>query len=420
MRVLFVHQNFPGQYRHLAPAMAARKGVQVVSLGENDNGQLPGVTQARYPAPRGAGEQTHPYLRRTEAYLRRGQEVARAAVALRARGFVPDVISAHPGWGEALFLRDVFPEAPMLLQCEFFYRAEGGDVGFDTAMAGEVTLDKRASTRIMNTPQLIQLEAAAGGVAPTRWQWSRYPDWARARMAVVHEGIDTHYARPDPKAVFHLPGGRVIRRGDPVVTYAARQLEPYRGFHRFMHALPIFQRLRPEAEVVVVGGDGVSYGEAPKGGGSWREAMLKEVGAQLDLSRVHFLPRQPYPKLLDLFRVSAGHIYLTYPFVLSWSLMDAMGCGAAILASDTAPVREVITDGVNGRLVDFFDTEAIARGLAEMVAKPAELDPLREAARRTIVEGYDLKGFCLPRQIALLEAVARGEPIKGGEAPALA
>lgn len=420
MRVLFVHQNFPGQYRHLAPAMAARKGVRVVALCENDNGQLPGVTQVRYPAPRGAGEQTHPYLRRTEAYLRRGQEVARAAVALRARGFVPDVIAAHPGWGEAMFLRDVFPEAPMLLQCEFFYRADGGDVGFDTAMSAEVTLDKRASTRVMNTPQLIQLEAAAGGVAPTRWQWSRYPDWARARMAVVHEGIDTHYARPDPKAVFHLPGGRVIRRGDPVVTYAARQLEPYRGFHQFMRALPLFQRLRPEAEVVVVGGDGVSYGEPPKGGGSWREAMLKEVGAQLDLSRVHFLPRQPYPKLLDLFRVSAGHIYLTYPFVLSWSLMDAMSCGAAILASDTAPVREVIEHGVNGRLVDFFDIEAIARGLAEMVAAPAALEPLREAARRTIVEGYDLKGFCLPRQIALLEAVARGEPIKGGEAPALA
>jgi glycosyltransferase involved in cell wall biosynthesis len=238
-------------------------------------------------------------------------------------------------------------------------------------------------------------------------------------MAVVHEGIDTHYARPDPGAGFALPDGRVIRRGDPVITYAARQLEPYRGFHHFMRALPIFQRLRPEAEVVVVGGDGVSYGEPPKGGGSWREAMLKEVGAQLDLSRVHFLPRQPYPKLLDLFRVSAGHIYLTYPFVLSWSLMDAMSCGAAILASDTAPVREVITHGVNGRLVDFFDIEAIARGLAEMVADPAALEPLREAARRTIVEGYDLKGFCLPRQIALLEAVARGEPIKGGEAPAL-
>jgi glycosyltransferase involved in cell wall biosynthesis len=417
MRVLFVHQNFPGQYRHIAPAMAARKGVRVVSLGENHYGELPGVTQVRYPAPRGASEQIHRYLRRTEAYLRRGQEVARAAMALRARGFVPDVISAHPGWGEALFLRDVFPEAPILLQCEFYYRAEGGDIGFDTALTGEVTLDMRANTRIINTPQILQLEAAAGGVAPTRWQWSRYPDWARARMAVVHEGIDTRHARPAPKASFPLPSGRVIRRGDPVITYAARQLEPYRGFHSFMRALPLFQRLRPEAEVVVVGGDSISYGDPPQDAGSWREAMLKEVGAQLDLSRVHFLPRQPYPKLLDLFRVSAGHVYLTYPFVLSWSLLDAMSCGAAILASDTAPVREVIEHGVNGRLVDFFNAEAIAHGLAAMVADPASQEPLRAAARRTVVERYDLATFCLPRQIALLEQVARGEPIRGGEAP---
>ncbi|MCU0889682.1 MAG: glycosyltransferase [Rubritepida sp.] len=408
MRLLFLHQNFPGQYRHLAPAMAARRGVEVVALGENPAAALPGVRHLRYPAPRGAGEQTHPYLRRFEAYIRRGQEVARAALALKAKGFVPDVIAAHPGWGEALFIRDVFPDAKLLLQCEFFYRADGADIGFDP-LNGEVGVDKRASTRIMNGPQLVQLEAADAGVAPTRWQWSRYPDWARARIAVVHEGIDTRIARPDGPAEFALPDGRVLRRGDPVVTYAARQLEPYRGFHSFLRALPALQRLRPGAQVVVVGGEGVSYGSPPPGGGSWKAALLAELGDSLDLSRVHFLPPQPYAQLLALFRVSAAHVYLTYPFVLSWSLLDAMACGAAVLASDTAPVTEVVAEGVNGRLVDFFDSAAIAERLAAMLAAPEALVPLRDSARRTVVERYDLAGVCLPQQVALLERVARGE-----------
>lgn len=409
MRLLFVHQNFPAQYRHLAPAMAARRGVEVLALGENPAEPLPGVRHLRYPAPRGAGEQTHPYLRRLEAYVRRGQEVARAALALKGRGFAPDVIAAHPGWGEALFLRDVWPDARLLLQCEFFYRADGADIGFDP-LNGAVDVDKRASTRLMNAPQLLQLEAADRGVAPTRWQWSRYPGWARERIAVVHEGIDTRIAGPDGPAEVVLPGGRVLRRGDPVVTFAVRQLEPYRGFHVFMRALPRLQRLRPEAQVVVVGGEGVSYGGPPPGGGAWKETLLRELGDRLDLARVHFLGRLPYARLLALFRVSAAHVYLTYPFVLSWSLLDAMACGAAVLASDTAPVTEVIEEGVNGRLVDFFDHAAIAERLAAMLADPAALAPLRDAARRTVVERFDLASVCLPRQVALIGEVAATPP----------
>lgn len=404
MRVLFVHQNFPGQYRHLAPALAAR-GVQVLALGENAGDALPGVGHHRYPAPRGAGEGTHPYLRRLEAYTRRGQEVARAAVALRARGFVPDVIAAHPGWGEALFLRDVFPDARLLLHCEFHFHADGADIGFDP-LNGEVTLDKRASTRFLNATQLLSLDSADRGLAPTRWQWSRYPEWVRAKTAVIHEGVDTRLASPDGVAVFALPDGRMLRRGDPVVTYVARQLEPYRGFHSFMRALPALQRRRPDAEIVVVGGEDVSYGSPPPGGGSWKSALLAELGPALDLSRVHFIGRIPYARLLDLFRVSAAHLYLTYPFVLSWSLLDAMACGAAVLASDTAPVREVVEEGVNGRLVDFFDGAMIAARLAEMLDAPGALEPLRAAARRTVLERYDLARICLPAQIALIEELA--------------
>ncbi len=414
MNILFVHQNFPGQYRHLAPAMAARRGTRVVALGENAAEPLRGVEHLRYPKPQGAGEATHPYLSRSEGYVRRGQEVARAALALQERGFVPEVIAAHLGWGEALFLRDVFPAARILLYCEYFYRSLGGDVGFDP-INGPLTIDRMARTRVQNTTQLLQLEAADWGVAPTQWQWSRYPDWARSRISVVHEGVDTRFASPDGPAEFATADGRIFRRGDPVVTYVARHLEPYRGFHSFMRALPELQRLRADAHVVVVGGEGVSYGAPPPGGGSWKEVLLKELEGQLDLSRIHFTGRVPYGQLLALFRVSAAHLYLTYPFVLSWSLLEAMACGAAVLGSATQPLEEVISEGQNGLLVDFFDSAAIAAKLAAMLADPAALEPLRAAARRTVVERYDLAGVCLPRQMALLEDVARsGRSLPGG------
>ena len=409
MRILFVHQNFPGQYRHLAAAMAARKGHQVVSLGQNETPPVPGVTQLRYKPPVSDKTTAHPYLIRTEAHLRQGQAAARAAVQLRERGFKPDLICVHPGWGEGLFLRDVFPQAKMLFYWEYYFHSAGGDVGFDPSL-GPVTLDEAARIRIQNTVQLQQLQVADWGVTPTQWQWSRYPDWARARMSVIHEGIDTRIASPEGPAEFTLSDGRVLRRGDEVATYGVRNLEPYRGFPQFMRALPVLQRLRPNAQVVVVGGDDVSYGRAPPDGGTWREVMLREMKGRIDLTRVHFVGKLPYAHLLSLFRVTGAHLYLTYPFVLSWSALDAMACGAPLLGSSTAPVMEVIEDGVNGRLVDFFSPDAIGEAMAAMLADPTGQAGIRAAARRTVLERYDLSAICLPRQMALLDAVAAGNP----------
>lgn len=409
MQLLFFHQNFPGQYRHLAVAMAKRKGTKVIGLGQTDTPGLPGITQLRYKPPERGTTTPHPYLVRTEGHIRHGQAAARAALELRAKGFRPDVICAHPGWGEGLFLKDVFPEAKMILYWEYFFRSEGGDIGFDPPGV-PVSLDEAARTRVQNTIQLIQLDAADWGVSPTRWQWSRYPDWAQPRISVIHEGIDTAIASPRGRATFTLPDGRSLTPEDEVASFVARNLEPYRGFPQFMRALPAFQRMRPKAHVVVVGGDGVSYGRAPSGGGCWREVMLRELAGRLDLSRIHFVGRVPYPELLCLFRLTRAHLYLTYPFVLSWSMLDAMACGAAILGSATAPVQEVIEDGVNGRLVDFFNHEAIAEALAGMLADTAAQAPLKAAARRHAETHYDLHSHCLPRQIALLDAIANGQP----------
>lgn len=414
LRAVFVHHNFPGQWTHLAPALAERAGVQVWGIGEKEGYRAPGVQYIAYGTPRGAGEQTHRYIRSLEAAVRRGQLIANRLVQARDReGLDPDVICCHPGWGEGLFLKDVFPRARTLYYWEFYYNAFGQDLGFDPA--APVTLDDAARVRVLNATQLLSLQAADWGVSPTRWQWSRYPDWARRRISVLHEGVDTSRCAPREGAMFRTPGGATFRAGDPVISYVARNLEPYRGFPSFLQALAILQRERPELQAVVVGGNEVSYGRRPEGAASWKEKLLAEMEGRLDLARIHFTGRIPHDDLHDLFRVTAAHVYLTYPFVLSWSMLEAMACGALVVGSDTPPVAEVITHGETGLLVPFFDPEAIARAVLGALADPAAHAPIAAAGRRLVVERYDLRGVSLPRQLAMVERLAAGlEPAPPG------
>jgi glycosyltransferase involved in cell wall biosynthesis len=408
LRVLFAHQNFPGQYAHLAPALAQRAGVQVWAAGEKEGYSAPGVRYIAYGKPRPAGEHTHRYIRSLEAALRRGQLLANRLVQLRDReGFRPDLIICHPGWGEGLFLKDVFPQARTLYYWEFYYNAFGQDLGFDPQQ--QVTLDDAARVRAMNATQLISLQVADWGVSPTRWQWSRYPDWARRRISVIHEGVDTARCAPREDAVFRTPEGREFRRGDEVISFAARNLEPYRGFPSFMQALALMQKERPELHAVVVGGDEVSYGRKPEGAPNWREKVLREMEGRLDLSRIHFTGRVAHDALHALFRVTRAHVYLTYPFVLSWSMLEAMACGAVVVGSDTAPVAEVIMHGENGLLVPFFAPEAIAETVLRVLADPAGLAHLGAAARQTVIARYDLRSVCLPRLLDLAERLAAGQ-----------
>ena len=404
MNILFIHQNFPGQYGRLAAALAAVPGNRVVALGEKGNlarrVAVPAVETIAYLAPAPAGRATHPYLRTHEAAVRRGQQVARSLMQLRSGGFSPDIVCAHPGWGEALFVKDVFPAARLLGYFEFFYRAHGADVGFDPQYPA--TLDDHCRVRSRNATMLLSLDAADAGVTPTHWQHRQFPEGFRPKIAVVHEGIDTDLVCPDPGATLTLSGGKCITRADKVVTFVARNLEPYRGFHVFLRMLPGLLARCPQAHILVVGGDDVSYGAKPAAGKTYRQLLLDELGGTLDLSRVFFLGRIPYGTFLSVLRVSTVHAYLTYPFVLSWSLLEAMSAGCMVIGSRTPPVEEVISDGVNGWLCDFFDREEWANRVADAIEAGAALDHLRAAARATVQERYDLARVCLPEQLALV------------------
>lgn len=405
MKILFVHQNFPGQFLHLAPALAAR-GHEVLGLTDEKNQRPMPVQVVRYKAP---DESRLPLVlgRPYCEYTERGWLAARGCRALRDRySFTPNVIFGHSGWGETLFLREIFPEAKLLVYAELLYRTRGQDVGFDPEISPDSD-ETRAGT-VARSAHLIQgLVQADAGLAPTQYQAGSFPPELRQKLTVIHDGIDTDIVRPNPQAQLALPNGRILRAGDEVLTYVSRSLEPYRGFHRFMRALPAVMRARPDVQVVLVGGDGVSYGGMPKEAANWKEKMLAELSGQLDLSRIHFLGRVPYPTYLSLIQVSRVHCYLTYPFVLSWSLTEAMAAGCNIVASDTEPVRELIRDGETGRLVPFFDQPALEgaliRGLAET---DPQAERMRQAARDVIVRNYDLKSKSLPRLIDWVESFA--------------
>ena len=406
MRVLFVHRNFPGQYVHLARYLGSDASNEVVFITQRRDGQLPGVRKIIY-RPRGVSA---PYvnhaMRDSEAALLNAQEVARVALDLRETGFVPDVMLGHNRWGEIWYLRDIFPHSPLVGYFEFFHRLQGADVGFDPN--DPVPPDMASSIRNKNLGNLLGLDAANIGQCATHWQKSGYPKRYRPIMHVMHEGIDSQVAAPDPTARLHVPGTQIeLAAGDEVVTYVARNLEPYRGFPIFMRSLPRILDRRPKAHVVIVGGDGVSFGARLPEGRTYREESLKELGDSLDLSRVHFLGRVPYSTFLKVLQISRVHIYLTYPFVLSWSMLEAMSAGCLVVGSKTAPVEEVIRDCGNGLLVDFFSPEEIAARAIEALEDSHVYHTIRHNARLTILDEYDLRTICLPAHMNLVNALTR-------------
>lgn len=391
----------PSQFKHLAPALAREAGNQVVFVTRRTDIDLPGIRRVSYAPTRTARGSTHHYVRLYENSVLHGQQVLRACQDLLREGFRPDLIVAHPGWGEALFLKDIFPRTPLLNYCEFYYHGTGADIGFDPSLPAG--LDAMCRARARNAHLALSLESCDHGISPTQWQRDSHPAPFRDKISVIFDGIDTDAVRPVSDTRFVLPDGRVLTRDDTVVTYIARNLEPYRGFPSFMRAVPQILAQCPDAQIVVVGGDEVSYGRDAPEGKSWRQTMLDEVGP-LDPARVHLFGRLPYRSYLALLGVSTAHVYLTVPFVLSWSCMEALAKGCLVIGSRTPPVTEVIEDGRNGLLVDFLKPGEIAARVAEAVANRHGLAAVRARARETVLARYDL-AHCLPAQQRLLRSL---------------
>ena len=409
MKLLFVHQNFPAQFKHLAPTLAAQgHELRILTLNQGIPSLWQNIPVTHYPLQRRSTPGIHPWLGSLESQVIRGEAAFHAALQMRQGGFTPDVIIAHPGWGESLFLKDAWPTARLGIYCEFFYHAHGADVGFDP----EFPLDEPAMAgkmRIKNSNALLHFDIAEAGLSPTQWQASTFPEPFRDKISVIHDGIDTEVVAPKPHIRLTLNSKLTLTRADEVITFVNRNLEPYRGYHIFMRALPALLKKRPRARVLIVGSDGVSYGARPATGESWKDIFVREVRPRIsdaDWSRVHFLGHLPYPHFIALLQCSTVHVYLTYPFVLSWSLLEAMSVGCAVIANNSPPVQEAIRHDESGRLVDFFDHQALMESICALLDAPTERRRLGDNARRFAQATYDLQRVCLPRQLQWVKDLA--------------
>ena len=417
MNILFIHQNFPGQFKFLAPALVkSGHKVTAMTMQKNDQSTWQGVQLVNYTAKRGSTPNVHPWVSDFETKTIRAEACFKAALQMKQQGYMPDVIVAHHGWGESLFLKEVWPKAKLGIYCEFYYHPHGADVGFDPEFPatdeGEV-----CRLRLKNLNNLLHFEVADAGISPTHWQASTFPDSFRNKITVVHDGIDTQAVAPNPDISLTLKKSDgtdlVLTRQSEVITFVNRNLEPYRGYHTFMRALPELLQKRPNARILLVGADDVSYGARPDaakyGAAKWKDIFVNEVRSQIsdaDWQRVHFLGHVPYQYFIPLLQLSTVHVYLTYPFVLSWSLLEAMSAGCAIVASDTQPLLEAIKHNDTGKLVSFFDPAALTQSVCQLLDQPEERARLGANARAFAQKHYDLQTVCLNQQLAWVNGLA--------------
>jgi glycosyltransferase involved in cell wall biosynthesis len=394
MKILFIHQNFPGQFKFLAPALVQQgHEVLAMTMQKTEAKTWQGVSLVHYTAQRGSTPKVHPWVSDFETKTIRAEACFKAALQMKAQGYTPDIIVAHHGWGESLFLKEVWPQAKLGIYCEFYYHPHGADVGFDPEFPATDEGDV-CRLRLKNLNNLLHFEVADAGISPTHWQASTFPEPFRSHITVVHDGIDTQAVAPNPAVSLTLKKSNgedlVLTRQTEVVTFVNRNLEPYRGYHTFMRALSELLRKRPNARILLVGADDVS-------------SKISDA----DWQRVHFLGHVPYQYFIPLLQLSTVHVYLTYPFVLSWSLLEAMSAGCAIVASDTQPLHEAIKHNDTGKLVSFFDAPALASSVCELLDQPEERARLGTNARAFAQQHYDLKAVCLPQQLAWVNGLVK-------------
>lgn len=403
MKVLFMHPEFPGQFMHLAVLLAKDPRNQVAFITQQKENRLTGVAKVVYSVPQ-QNPATHPFLERMERSVLHSHAAANAARTLKEKGFVPDVVYGYTGgWSNALFIKDVFPRTPLLSYFEWFVASRGGEYNFDPAFP--LTSEQEYAIRISNMPNWVNLHSCSRGISPTHWQRSRFPGEFQSKIDVIFDGVDTEYYQPDPQAVFTVPGSEIaLAAGDEVVTYATHGMEPMRGFIQFIEAAALVHQRRKNCHILVAGTDQIACSKTVGENKPGKNLMLQRPS--FDPARLHFtgwLNRGQYRQLLQ---VSAVHVYLTRPYVLSWSAVEALAAGCLVVGSATPPVMEIIRHDHNGLLADFFSPQDIADKICSALEKRSRLQPLRSTARSDICQNYSFQ-VVLPRQLALLTRLAQ-------------
>mgnify|MGYP001120378658 CR=1 FL=1 len=419
MNILFIHQNFPCQFKFLAPALASQ-GHTVIGMAPQTTDPQPeittweGVKVLRYPAshvPNGG----HPWLEDLSSQVTLGESCFWAMYNLKNEGFTPDIVIAHPGWGESLFVKDVWPQTKLGIYCEFFYDLEKGDSLFDPEFS-KPHPTAAAQIRLKNLNHSLHLEMSNAGLSPTQWQASTFPTWFQQKIDVIHEGVDTELAKPNPDVQITISTKDfpelTLNRSHKIVTFVNRNLEPHRGYHIFMRALPHILQTHPDAWILIIGGQHFSYSGPPDpktyGNRSWAQIFWDEVRPQIPpklQKQIIFLGQVPYHHFISVLQLSTTHVYLTYPFVLSWSLIEAMSIACPIVASNTPPLREVIKDQISGKLVDFFDIHKLAHEVSSLLNDKQQRQYLGHNARSFVLNHYD-KNICLQKQIQWTQKLA--------------
>jgi glycosyltransferase involved in cell wall biosynthesis len=382
VHILFLHDNFPAQFGVFGRYLIER-GWEVTFGTQRKGAALDGMRVFNYAPHREPTQKIHPYVGGFEKAVLAGQGLARAALKLKEAGLSPDIVMAHSGWGPGLFVQDIWPDAAYIAYFEWYYRAEAPDIKF---MGGARTLDDDLRSRTRNAQILMDLANCDAGICPTQFQKSQFPEVFHDKLIVMHDGIDTDTYQPAPGAKLDLPDTD-LSGAKEIITYVARGMEPYRGFPEFMKALEIVLAQRPDAHAVILGEDRVAYGKKLPEGDSFKKRALAEC--DLDWSRVHFTGLLPRNLYLQVLQASSVHVYLTVPFVLSWSMMEAMSTGCAIVSSDVDSVTEM-AGGDNPTLmqVDHRNPGAVAAAVKMLLSDRERAKVLGEAARAFIVKDF--------------------------------
>ncbi|MBF0265842.1 MAG: glycosyltransferase [Gammaproteobacteria bacterium] len=406
LNFLFIHPAFPGQFSHLAPYLSSL-GHTVVAITKHhfNTSKWKGVYLINMPIYSEFESHDNDIVESIKPRLKSADIVFNHASILKNQGYHPDVIISHPGWGDDLFIKILWPKAKFITYCEYYYHDQADELSFQANLF-KPTLTSLKTNKIKNSTYLLQIAESDAAYSPTHWQAKSFPSIFNSFINVIHDGIDTSILKPNRHIKVKIQEDVILSADDQIITYVSRNLEPYRGFHVFMNALPGILKLNPKVKILIIGGDDCSYSPKRKDKKSWKEVIIDEVKNKISHAhwqRIFFLGVLPYEQYLTILQISTVHVYLTFPFVLSWSLLEAMSVGCAIITNNTAPVMEVVEDNNSAILIDFLDYQGLAVKVTDLLHSPELRSKLGNNAREHIITHYDLKTICLPKQIALIE-----------------